>query len=105
VQEYELLFEMVLKERMGNCDDFKWLRRSSPSPPASESKAAIVVGRQCEPFLAPLDDRKYKNEMQERGTSNTKTAVKSLGTTGCKGPIKPCKIRHGARLPYKYAVI
>jgi hypothetical protein len=35
----------------------------------------------------------------------TKTAVKSLETTGCQGPIRRCRIRHGARLPYKYAVI
>jgi hypothetical protein len=34
--------------------------------------------------------------------NHTKTAVKSLGY---KGPIRPCKIRHGVGLPYKYAVI
>jgi hypothetical protein len=53
VQEYELLVEMVLKERMGDCDDFKWLRRSSPSPPASQSKAAIVVVRNVSHFWLP----------------------------------------------------
>jgi hypothetical protein len=35
----------------------------------------------------------------------TKAAAKSLETTGCEGPIRRCKIRHGARLPYKYIVI
>jgi hypothetical protein len=53
VQEYELLFEMVWKERMGDCDDFKWLRRSSPSPLASESKAAIVVVGNVSHFWLP----------------------------------------------------
>ena len=53
VQEYELLVEMVLKERMGDCDDFKWLGRSSPSPPVSQSKAAIVVVGNVSHFWLP----------------------------------------------------
>jgi hypothetical protein len=44
---------MVLKERMGDCVE-----------------GCHSSCRQCEPFLAPLDDRKYKNEIQEPGTSN-----------------------------------
>jgi hypothetical protein len=35
----------------------------------------------------------------------TKTAVKSLKTAECEGPIRRCKILHSARLLYKYAVI
>jgi hypothetical protein len=44
---------MVLKERMGDCDDFKWLRRSSQSPLASKSKAAIVVVGNVSHFWLP----------------------------------------------------
>jgi hypothetical protein len=53
VQEYKLLVEMVLKERIGDCDNFKWLRRSSLSPLASQSKAAIVVVGNVSHFWLP----------------------------------------------------
>jgi hypothetical protein len=66
VQEYELLVEMVLKERMGDYDDFKWLGRSSPSPPASQSKAAIVVvgnvSQKWLPWMTESTKTRCKNE-------------------------------------------